>query len=405
MEDGTLARRVTFPALVLYGLGTTVGAGMYALLGEVAGRAGMLTPLAFVAAATLAGFTALSFAELSSRFPRSAGEAEYVRRAFGRPRLAQCIGLGVVVAGSVSAGAVSIGFAGYVAEIVAVPTWLAILLLLAVLGGVAAWGIRETFLAAGIITLIEVAGLLLVVWAARDALGGLPQRLDDFAWQPGAAQGIVGGATLAFFAFLGFEDMVNVAEEVVDVRRTLPRAIFWTLGLTTLLYAAVSLAAILAVPPDVLADSEAPLAEVWRQTTGRAATPLAVIGILAMVNGALVQIVMASRILYGLARQGALPESLGVVHPRTRTPVRAVGLVTLLVAVLALALPIAALAEITALLALVVFATVNAALWRIHRREGDETPLYRAPPWVPIGGLLASSALVALELHRLALGS
>jgi amino acid transporter len=124
-----------------------------------------------------------------------------------------------------------------------------------------------------------------------------------------------------------------------------------------------------------------------------------------MVNGALIQIVMASRILYGLARQGALPESLGVVHPRTRTPVRAVGLVILLVAVLALALPIAALAETTALLALVVFATVNAALWRIHRREGDETPLYRAPPWVPIGGLLASAALVALELHRLALGS
>lgn len=394
--------------MVLYGLGTTIGAGIYALTGAVAGRAGLAAPVSFLLAALLASFTALSFAELTSRHPRSAGEAVYVREGLGSVRLAAAVGLIVALSGCVSAATIANGFAGYLGELIGIlPRSVAILAFTLLLGLVAIWGIRQSAWLAGAITVVEVTGLVVVLFVARDGLGSLPDRLPDLsrALAPGAWTGIFAATVLAFYAFLGFEDMVNVAEEVKDVRRKLPRAIVWVLVLTTALYGAVSLAAVTTVAPAELGGSEAPLSLVYERATGRPATFVSLISVAAMVNGALIQVVMASRVLYGLATEGRLPGALGWISPRTRTPVVATALVTAVLVGLALWLPLASLAEITSVLTLSVFTLVNLALVRLKRRgsKGADAGIFRTPRAVPILGFTASAGVLVLEgVHRLA---
>ncbi|MBW2240677.1 MAG: amino acid permease [Deltaproteobacteria bacterium] len=393
-----LRRRVSFPLLVLYGLGTTVGAGVYALIGEVAGLAGLWAPAAFGLASLLACATALAFAELSSRHPKAAGEAEYVRQAFSWPALARAVGLAVVLAGIVSAAAVANGFAGYLGALVPTPPLLAITLLIVALAGIAVAGVRESLWVAGGITVLEVGGLLAVVAAVNLADASPPISAASTSAVPIA--GIVSAATLAFYAFLGFEDMVNVAEEVKDVRRTLPRAILWTLALTAALYMAVAFAAVGSVSPADLAASDAPLALVYERAVGREPIELVTIGALAMINGALIQIVMASRVLYGLAERGLLPAALGRISARTGTPWIATCAVAAVVWLLAVAFPLAGLARVTALLALGVFGVVHASLFVLHRREPAPAEVFHCPRWVPPVGASCSLVLIVLEIVR-----
>jgi amino acid transporter len=399
----TLRRALSLRAVTLYGLGTTIGAGIYALTGKVAGGAGMFAPVAFLVASLLAAFTAFSFGELSSRFPRSAGEATYVREAFRVPALAAAVGLLVVLSGSVSAATISNGFVGYAQELVELPRALLILGIVALLALVAAWGVRESVFVANTVTVIEIVGLLLVVWMARDALGDLPARLPELG--PPADldvwRSIFAASLLAFYAFLGFEDMVNVAEEVKDVRRVLPLAIVVTLVLTSLVYVVLAVTAILAVSPAELAESDAPLSLIWERATGRAPVLISVVGVVAMINGALIQVIMASRILYGLASQGLAPAALGRVHPRTRTPLLATGLVSLLIALLALWLPLARLARTTSVLTLSVFAIVNLALVWVKRREPRPEGIWLIPGWVPVVGFVVSVLFLGIEALRL----
>jgi APA family basic amino acid/polyamine antiporter len=220
----------------------------------------------------------------------------------------------------------------------------------------------------------------------------LPRDLP--AWQL-----VAGSSLLCFYAFLGFEDMVNVAEEVKDVRRVLPRGILLTLAATALLYALVAGVAVLAVPPDELARSESPLALVFERCGGNAAWR-GVIALFALTNGALIQIMKASRVLYGLACEGALPGPLARVDPRTRTPLVATGLATGVTLLLALALPLATLAETTALITLGTFTLTNASLVRVKLRAPAPPDVRSFPLWVPASGFLVSFALVAMEAAR-----
>jgi amino acid transporter len=247
-----LRRAVSLPWLVLYGLGTTIGAGIYALTGVVAGRAGMHAPLAFLLAAFIALFSAFSFAELGSRFPRAGGEAVYVKEGFGRVGPAVLVGVLVVLAGLISAATVSVGFAGYLAEFVALPKPVAVVVVVFALGGVAAWGVRESVTAAGLLTLLEIGGLLAVIAFGGPQLAELPARASEiFRFEPGAWQAVGSAAVLAFYAFLGFEDMVNVAEEVHDVRRNMPIGILVTIAVTLILYVLPGRVAQIAVTPDL----------------------------------------------------------------------------------------------------------------------------------------------------------
>jgi len=391
-----LRRVISFPLLLLYGLGTTVGAGIYALMGPVASHAGGAAPLSFLIASSLAGLTAVSFAALSARFPRSAGEAVYFREAFGQRTGASLLGLAVVLSGCVSAATISRAFAGYLQGVVDVPAWLSILAVVLVLTAVAIWGIQQSLSLAAVVTLIEIAGLLLVVWAARGALDELPARASEL-WPsvPGAAwPGVFAGGLIAFYAFLGFEDMVNVAEEVKDVRHAMPLAIGLTLVLTTLIYILVATVSVLTVPPAALMASKEPLALVYRTASGSQSPLLNAIAILAMMNGAMIQIVMASRVLYGLAGEPLVPRGVGQVHARFRTPHRATLGVGALILALALFFPIEPLAAAASSITLLVFSAVNASLAWLLFRDPSMRASTKVPIVLPVLGLVTNLAFL-----------
>ncbi len=302
-----LERALSLPLLTLYGLGTILGAGIYVLVGKVAGYAGLHAPVAFLVAAGLAALTGFFYAELAARHPKSAGEAEYVQEGLRRRALSVLVGFLIVFTGLVSAATIANGFVGYLHVFVPVPSGLAVALLVLALGALAAWGIRESVWAATVITLVEIFGLVFILAVAGgQGLAALPARWPELLppWEAAAWHGILLGGFLAFYAFIGFEDMVNVAEEVKDPQRVLPKAILWSIALATLLYLAVALLAVLALPPPALAASGAPLALLYERATGEPPTLISAISLFAVVNGALIQIVMSARVLYGMSREG-----------------------------------------------------------------------------------------------------
>ena len=400
----TLKRTLSLPMMVLYGLGTTIGAGIYALVGEVASVAGYFAPVSFLIASLLAGFTAISFAELSSRFPRAAGAALYVKQGFSSDRLSIVIGLLVIAAGLVSAAALVNGFVGYLHLFIGIDRVIAIMLVTLLLGGVAAWGIAESVTIASLITLIEIGGLMLVIAVSGEGLSTFSTRwaelipsMDSASWS-----GIYFGVALSFYAFIGFEDMVDVAEEVKEVKRTLPLAILLTLVITTLLYMVLMITAVLSLPPEELASSSAPLTTLYEHHTGEKAIVISIIGMFAIINGALIQMIMASRVLYGLSSRGHLPNLLGVVHHRTRTPLVATAVASVIVLILALTGRLASLAETTSVIMLMIFSIVNLALWRIKRRNPYPPDIRVFPIWIPITGFFASFAFVLSEVINFA---
>ncbi|MBD3669685.1 MAG: amino acid permease [Gammaproteobacteria bacterium] len=396
-----LKRSISLPLLTFYGLGTILGAGIYVLVGEVVAVAGIRAPIAFLVAAVLVVFTAFSYAELSSRFPRSAGEAVYMMEAFHNRRFALIMGLLVILIGLVSSATIVNGFVGYFRVFLEWPPWLIIILLVAALGTLAAWGISESVWVATVVTVLEILGLFLIVWVAGDSLATLPARLPEFTREgitEGVWIGIFAGAFLAFYAFIGFEDMVNVAEEVKEPRRNLPCGILLALVLSSSLYVLVVLVSVLAMPVTELAGQTAPLARVYEYRTGEHPTLISLISLVAVINGALIQIIMASRVLYGLSWQGWLPTIFSRVHPRRRTPLYATALVVVLVLVLALWFPLITLAKATSLVTLVVFALVNLSLIRVKRRDRHPAGAWVVPVWVPVFGFLVSAAFVIYQL-------
>jgi basic amino acid/polyamine antiporter, APA family len=396
----TLQRRLGLIGLTLYGLGVTIGAGIYVLIGQVAGLAGAAAPFAFLLAAFVAGLTAMSFAELSVRLPHSAGEAVYVRQGLGSPALALVTGLAVALTGMVAAAAVLIGAAGYLATLAPLAPWIIALALIVVLCALAVWGIAESVAAIGLVTLVEIGGLLVILAVAA------PATLSGATWPasgdlPLAAGSFTAAVVVAFFAFIGFEDMVNVVEEVRAPQHTMPLAIGLTLIATTVLYVSLVCAALGVAGPAELADSTAPLALVFERATGLSAAPFAVVAGIATVNGVLVLVIMASRVLYGLARQGSLPAALGHVWGRTGTPALATLLVGAAVLAGALTLPIALLAQASSMLTLTSFTLVNVALIALKRRDAQGTGGFRVPVWWPWLAALASSGVLIAELWRL----
>ena len=392
-----LRRRLGLPLLVLYGTGITIGAGIYVLIGTVAGHAGAYAPWSFVLAAVVMALTVASYAELSTRFPVSAGEAAYVKAAFNSRILSTSTGLLTIAIGVVSSSAVVLGSAGYIQQFTDLPQWLVVVAVVMTLSVVAAWGILESVLLASLFTLIEVGGLLAIIAAAVhmdlpivSALAQpLPPNFETLA-------GIGFASLLAFFAFIGFEDLVNVVEEVKVPHRDIPRAMVLTLLISTILYVAVAAIAVGAVPVDRLASSPAPLSLVFREVAGVSPVTISIIAIVATLNTILAQMTMSARVIYGMARHGDLPRIAGRVHARTATPLVATALIAASVIALALAVPFERLAEGTSLATLVVFALVNLSLLRLrHRGVRSPGPHVRVPVWVPAAGLATCLAMIA----------
>ncbi len=395
-----LRRVLSLPMLTLYGVGTIVGAGFYALLGEVAGLAGTALPTAVVLAAIVASFTALAFAELATRYPESGGPARYVEVASGSLVLGRITGALVIFTGVVSAATLARAIGGFLEDLYGITPTLPIVITVALLCAVAAWGVRASGFAAAAVTVLEVGVLLAIPLLRADVLPTVPARMHELVPGPHAPwSGVLLGTFLVFYAFVGFEDMVTLAEEVKNPRKNVPRAVLGALLLSTLLYAGVAVIAVLAVPPESLAREASPLARLVGER-GPALRPAVVwVGVLAGLNGTLIQIMMAARILHGLRTASGPLAWLGAVHPRTRTPLRATIVVGFIVLALALAFPLVVLASWTSAVLLLVFAAVNAALLVISRRE-PRTTGFRLPRWVPALGLFLCLGLLSVELVR-----
>jgi amino acid transporter len=396
-----LRRRLSLPLLVLYGIGITIGAGIYVLIGAVAGHAGRYAPWSFLLAAAVMALTVGSYAELATRFPVSAGEAAYVRAAF-RSRLASTLtGLLTVVIGVVAAAAVALGAAGYIGQFTDLPQGAIVALVLAALGAVAAWGILESVLLASLFTLIEAGGLLVIIVAAFQAQVPVASALSVPPFDIGTLSGIGYASLLAFFAFIGFEDLANVVEEAKVPHRDIPRAMVLTLVISTALYVAVAAIAVTAVPVGELAASRAPLSLVFRAVANVSPATISVIAIVATLNTILALMTMAARVVYGMAKQGDLPGFAGRVHPKTATPLIATALVVSATLALALLVPFERLAEGTSLATLAVFALVNLSLLRLrHRKVHTDGPHVRVPLWVPAAGFISCLAMMAAAVAR-----
>ena len=395
-----LKRSLSLPLVTFYGIGTILGAGIYVLVGKVAGYAGMFTPFAFLVASLLAALSAFSYAELSARFPKSAGEAVYVQEGLGWRHLSTIVGVAIVLSGTISMATLVHGFVGYFQVFFNVPAELVIIILTLVLGMVVAWGINESVIIASLMTLLEIGGLVLIIWVGYPHLAELPARWPEMVppLELSVWAGIVAGSFIAFYAFIGFEDIVNVAEEVRNPHRNLPRAIVIALIVTTLFYFAVAIVSILTLTPAELTRTDAPLAELYRSVTGREPILITVISLVSVLNGALIQIIMASRVLYGMSRQGWLPPFLGQVNVVTRTPLAATAIITAVVLLFALWLPLVSLAKLTSFIILMVFALINLSLWQIKIKAPQPEDIRAVPLWVPITGFFFSGAFVLYQL-------
>lgn len=392
MKPAPLKRNLGLGLLTMYGVGVMVGAGIYVLVGAVAAEAGIWAPLAFLLAGLIAAPSALSYAELSSRIPEASGEAAYVEKGLNSHLLAVLIGLAIVLAGTVSAAAVLRGGVGYLTALVDIPSEWAIIGIGAALTLVALVGVLESLSLAAIFTVIEVLGLIAVVYAGFTAPPvAVLSELPEFYWP-----GVAGAAALAFFAFIGFEDMVNMAEEAKDPTHTVPRAILIALIITTLLYALVSYAAVRSVTVDALASSDRPLVLVWESSFTASPAVLGAIAVVAALNGVLAQIVMAARVLFGLGRREKLLSFFYRAHPRFGTPVLATVLLGAGVIGAALTLPVSELATVTSTVLLIVFAVVNIALIALKRKTPDAP--FRTATWVPWLGLIGSVLALAASL-------
>ncbi|MCB1509575.1 MAG: amino acid permease [Hyphomicrobiaceae bacterium] len=400
--EPTLCRALGLWSAVLYGLGVTVGAGIYVLIGPAAGRAGLYAPFAFVLAAVAMGFTGAAFAEFGSRYPVAAGEAAYVSAGLRSRLLSAIVGYLVIATGIVSAAAVSVGSAGYIALFVPFAGPILIVSVVVAMGAVACWGIRESVALAGLMTLIEVGGLLILVGGGlisepelfRRLPEAVPAHADWAIWS-----GILSASLLAVFAFTGFENLANVAEEVNEPERVLPLAIFLTLGISTVLYVAVVWVSLVAVPAADLAASKAPLALVFQKQTGLSHTMISLIAIVATLNGVIVQFIMASRVLYGLAGQRSAPAIFRSVNKATRTPLIATLVVVAISGVLATTLNLERLADLTSRITLATFALVNLALIFVKWRETAPPPtgVFVVPIWVPVVGFVMTLAFLFVD--------
>lgn len=398
----SLKRALTLPLLVLYGLGVTIGAGIYVLIGAVAHHAGPAAYAAFAVAALVMCFTALSYSELTTRFPVSAGVAAFVLKGFRSRGLSRAVGLLVIAVGLVSAAAIASGSVGYLRHFIDLPPPPLLALVVLAMAAIAAYGIVESTMFTAILSTIEVGGLLVIIVAAflvepepLAAAIAIAASAADPVWWPG----IMAAGLLAFFAFIGFESLANVAEEARLPHRTMPLAILLTLGISTCLYMTLAAAAVIVVTPAELASSPAPLSLVFERATGLPPRIMSLVAIMATLNGIVVQLIMVSRLMHGMARLGTLPALLGRVNSRTRTPLVATAAAAVLVYLAALALPLERLAEATSLISLVIFALVNLALIVIKRRDGSPPEdTFEIPLAVPAIGLLTCLGLIVTAL-------
>jgi APA family basic amino acid/polyamine antiporter len=405
-EHPDLKRGIGPWLLLFFVLGDIVGAGIYALVGEVGALVGGAIWAAFLAAFFLAIFTASSYAELVTKYPRAGGSATYVNNAFRNPFVSFMVAFAVMASGITSACTLTLAFSGdYLAQFISVPIIGAALVFMVLVGLINFYGISESVRINVILTCVEITGLVLIVVIGAAALAGGhgdPGRAFEFKEGTSVLTALLAGTVLAFYALIGFDDSVNVAEETQHPSRNYPRAIFGALLLAGFVYLLVTFTASMVVPTATLADSSGPLLEVVK--AGPIAIPtqlFAAIALLAVSNGALINMIMASRIIYGMGDQGVMPTVFSRVHPGRRTPWVSIIFTTVIALLVLIAIgrndeALATLGSTTVVLLLIAFVMVNIAVLVLRQDEvGHEH--FRTPTIFPILGAVVAAGLLIYQ--------
>jgi len=404
----TLHRSIPAWQVALYGLGSMLGAGIYALVGKAADSLGNAIWLAFLAAMVVALLTGLSYACVGSRYPKAGGAAYVTQRALGKQWLSYVVGICVTMSGLTSMATGSQAMAEAIGKGLGIelPVKIVAIGIVLFVGLLIYRGIRESMWANIVCTVVEASGLIFIIVVGMKFWGGVdyletPPRADGVVLDAIPLMLILQGAVVMFFSFIGFEDVLNVSEEVKNPSRDVPLGIISAMIIATVIYMAVAITAVSVMPWQELATSKAPLMDV-----AKAAAPwfrnidsvYLVITLFAIGNTALLNYIMGSRLLYGMSCQGLLPALLGRVHPVRRTPHIAILLLFFVVTALILSGSVKQLAESTVLLLLMVFTVVNLSLVVLKRRPGEAKGSFEVPLFVPILGATVCLVLIAVRI-------
>lgn len=404
-----LKRAIGTPLLYAFIVGDTLGAGIYTLVGTMASDVGGAIWLPLLIALVVAMLTAATYAELITKYPHAGGAARYVDRAFGIPYLSFIIGFLMMASGITTAAALANAFAGdYLTAIIDVPAAPAAVAFIILLTLINLRGVRESLTANLVASVIEVSGLVIVIFVAGVVLtsgNGEPSRLLEFAPDVPPLEGAFAASIVAFFSFLGFEAAANMAEEVRKPSKSYPRALFGAIGTAGFVYLLIALGAVIVLPPAELAESSGPLLDVVA-ASGVGVPPwlFSLIALVAISNGALLFMVMASRVGYGLAEAELLPRAFSRVLPARRTPWVSIVVIAGLTIILALTGSVASLAETTVLLLLLVFLSANVSVLVLKKDKVDHDH-FSAPRFVPVLAIIASVALLTQQTGPIWLGT
>ena len=401
-----LRRKIGLSGLTSYGVGMILGAGIYALIGSASGVAGNSVWVSFLLGALISSFTGLSYAELSSMIPKAAAEYSYAKEAFKGDLAPFLIGWIIIFTEAVATSTVALGFGGYFKGLFGTPIVLTSLILIILLSLLNFVGIEESSKLNIAFTLIEVSGLLLIVILGIPYLG----RVNYIEVSEGL-QGILKASILIFFAYLGFEDIVNLAEESKTPERDIPKALILSVIITALLYILVAVATVSLADWQELGLSNSPLAYAASKSLGKGAfLTMSAIALFATSNTVLIILIVTSRMIYGMARDGSLPRSLSKVSGRG-TPWVAILAVMVLSASFVLLRNIRFVAEITNFGTFIIFASVNfSAIWLRYRKPEWKRP-FKTPvtianlPLIPLLGLLSCGLMVTqFQLEAIGIG-
>jgi amino acid transporter len=400
-SDGGLKRAVGGWLLFAFIVGDTLGAGIYTLVGTMASDVGGVIWLPLLIALVLALLTAGTYAELITKYPHAGGAARYVDRAFHVPYLAFLVGFLMMASGITTAAALANAFAGdYLAALIDVPPGPTAAVFIILLTLINLRGVKESLGANLVAAVIEVSGLVIVIVVAAIAFSagnGEPGRIFEFAPDVAPLQGAFAASVIAFFSFLGFEAAANMAEEVKNPSKNYPRALFGAIITAAVVYLLIALGAVIVLPPADLAESSGPLLDVVAASgVGVPQWLFGIIALVAIANGALLFMVMASRVGYGLAKSGLLPRAFGRVLPKRRTPWVSIVVVAAATIGLAFLGDVSTLAETTVLLLLLVFIAANVSVLVLKKDKVDHAH-FSVPRVIPVIATIASIVLLTQQ--------
>ena len=396
-----LKRKVSLFGVTVYGVGNVLGAGIYALIGEVVGITGNLSWLAFILASVTGALTGLSYAELSAMYPKSAAEFVYTEKAFKKRILSFILGWIIIFSGILSAGTVALAFGRYLSGLVGIPSIFLVIIfaifLILILSIINLIGIKTSTRTNIIFTFIEASGLIIIIIIGIPSIG----KVDYFALPPASTfTAVISSVALIFFAYIGFEDIANIAEEVKEPQKNLPKAIIYSVVITTVIYCLTSISVVSILPYNIIATSEAPLNAVATEVLGPiGGIIMSSIALFATANTVLIMMIVTSRMMYGMARDKALPNGLRKISSKFRTPTIAVLLTMCFTIVPVLFGDISLIAHATVFGVLINFVLVNLSLIVLRKTKPDMERPFRLKPsigWMPIVALLGSIICIAL---------